>query len=153
MSVHTETLRVVSYYLPNCDTLGKVNTAMSAEQRDEELVINPDESLTIQLIRQLTRMEGTLSLILFRVDDAVTRVENLEQFKTDMLVRVQKMENDFAQHIASQELISETRKDEVNKERNKALAKWSPITRFSAIIGGLFGGLGLFTLALLQLLK
>lgn len=82
---------------------------------------------------QLTRMEGVLNLILFRMDDVVTRVIHLEGKVTQHDSDISTIKADAAARLVTASTVAKTLKDKDTQDLENNNRKWTPLTRMVAI--------------------
>lgn len=82
---------------------------------------------------QLTRMEGVLNLILFRMDDVVTRVIHLEGKVTQHDSDISTIKAEAAARLVTANTVAETLKDKSTEDLASSNRKWTPLTRVVGI--------------------
>lgn len=81
---------------------------------------------------QLTRMEGILTLIMYKVDALVPRVDRHEQEITDLHMSVQRLADEARATTATAVVTAAALKDAKEAETAQSDRRWSPYARMFA---------------------
>lgn len=97
----------------------------------------PDDTIARELEPtpvQLTRMEGVLNLILFRMDDVVTRVIHLEGKVTQHDSDIAGIKAAAAARLVTAETVATTLKEKEDEAIKHSTQRWTPAGRTISVI-------------------
>lgn len=83
---------------------------------------------------QLTRMEGKVDLIMFRLDEVVAQSKQHEKDIADLQRVTQQLESDAKASAATALALAQGLRDADEARRAKASAQWTPFQRFLAVL-------------------
>ena len=85
---------------------------------------------------QLTRMEGKLDLISFRMDDVVARVERHDTEIAALTVTTQRLDSDAKAAAATALALAQALREADDMRSRKVAETWTPFQRFLAALAG-----------------